>query len=65
VVVGVQEHSPTFLEYLDRMKLGLGSSIIILEKFEFDQSIRVKIGKKEHTLTAKVAKNLFIQTQEK
>jgi len=65
IVVGVQEHSPTFLEYLDRMKLGLGSSITILEIFEFDQSLRVKVDKKEHTLTVKVAQNLFIQIQEK
>ncbi len=65
IVVGVQEHAPAFLEYLDRMKLGLGSSITILEKFDFDQSLRVKIEKKELTLTAKVAQNLFIQTKEK
>ncbi len=61
IVVGVQEHAPAFLEYLDRMKLGLGSSITILEKFDFDQSLRVKIEKKEVTLTAKVAQNLFVQ----
>lgn len=65
IVVGVQEHSTKFLEYLDRMNLGLGSSLTILERFDFDQSMRVKIDKKEHTLSAKVAQNIFLQIQEK
>ncbi len=62
VVVGVQEHSPAFLDYLNRLKLGLGSKISVEEVFDFDQSLRVKInGKTEHTFTSKVAVNLFIQ----
>ncbi len=62
IVVGVQEHSQPFLEYLDRLKLGLGSSVSILEKFDFDQSLRIVIdNKKEHTLTAMVAQNIFVQ----
>jgi len=65
VVVGVQEHSAAFLEYLDRLNLGLGSSITVLEIFDFDQSLRVVVNEeKEFTLTAKVAINLFIQVRD-
>lgn len=62
IVVGVQEHSSPFLQYLDRLKLGLGAHIQLLEKFEYDESIRVIINKKnEQILTQKVGANIFIQ----
>ncbi|MEM0992811.1 MAG: metal-dependent transcriptional regulator [Bacteroidota bacterium] len=63
VLVGVNEHSSTFLQYLDRLELSLGTSIKLLEKFEFDESIKVRYAKpkKEIILTAKVSQNLFVR----
>ena len=62
IVVGVQEHSTTFLQYLDQMKLTLGAQLKVTDKFKYDQSIKVKIGdSSEINLTDKVAQNLFIQ----
>ena len=62
IVVGVQEHSSPFLQYLDRLKLQLGVKIKLLEKFEYDESIRIIIGEdNEQILTQKVSQNLFIQ----
>ncbi|MEK7254342.1 MAG: metal-dependent transcriptional regulator, partial [Bacteroidota bacterium] len=61
-VVGVQDHSPSFLQYLDKMSLGLGASLRILEVFEFDGSMRISIGReKELTISSKVSGNLFVQ----
>lgn len=62
VVVGVQEHSKAFLQYLDKMHLGLGARIEILEKFEYDASVKIKIENHETiNITNKVAQNLFVQ----
>ena len=63
VLVGVNEHSATFLQYLDRLELSLGTEIKLLEKFEFDESIKVQYAKqqKEVILTDKVSQNLFVR----
>ena len=62
IIVGVQEHSAPFLQYLDRMKLVLGAKVTMLEKFEFDESISVQVNDEaSFSLSSKVAKNLFVQ----
>ncbi|MEM1221036.1 MAG: metal-dependent transcriptional regulator [Bacteroidota bacterium] len=62
VIVGVQEHSTAFLQYLDRMNLVLGTQVTLLEKFEFDESISVRVNDgSAFSLSSKVAKNLFVQ----
>ena len=62
VVVGVQEHSTPFLQYLDRVKLTLGARIKILEIFEYDESLKVLLNdSSEFTLSSKVSQNLFVQ----
>lgn len=62
VVVGVQDHAPAFLQYLDRINLGLGAQIEILEHFEYDESVKVKrLPADELVLSKKVSQNLFVQ----
>ena len=62
VVVGVGEHSKPFLQYLDKIGIELGSNIKVIEKFEFDDSVKILLDKnKELTVTNKVAHNLFLQ----
>lgn len=64
VVVGVREHSPSFLQYLDRMKMGLGAEIEMLEIFEFDGSARLRMkDEKELTVSDKVCENLLVQVR--
>ncbi|MFK7937652.1 MAG: metal-dependent transcriptional regulator [Saprospiraceae bacterium] len=61
VIVGVNEHSAEFLQYLDRMKLVLGTPIEILETFSYDESVKVKIDQQnEILLSKKVSQNLFV-----
>lgn len=65
VIVGVNEHSTPFLQQLDRLKLILGTSVEILEKFEYDGSLHIKInGDIEQTISGKMAQNIFIKTVE-
>ena len=64
VIVGVQEHAPTFLQYLEKMDLTLGAKITIIEKFEYDESVKVLINEEtEKTISKKVSQNLFVQKQ--
>lgn len=62
IVVGVQEHSTPFLQYLDKVNLGLGAEIKVVEKFEYDESLKVVVnGENEFLLSSKVSQNLFVQ----
>jgi DtxR family Mn-dependent transcriptional regulator len=64
VIVGVYEHSPAFLQFLDQLGLVLGASVEILEKYDFDESLRIMINnQKEWTISKKVSQNLFLQQQ--
>lgn len=62
VVVGVQDHASSFLQYLDRIDLGLGTRVKMLEHFEYDESVRIgRSSKEELVLSKKVSQNLFVQ----
>ena len=62
VIVGVNEHSAAFLRQLERLRLVLGTTVEILEKFEFDGSIQIKINDKTtQTISGKMAQNIFIK----
>lgn len=62
VVVGVQDHTTAFLQYLDRLGLTIGASVEVLELFEYDESVKILMNnEKEQILSKKVAENLFIQ----
>ncbi len=62
VVVGVTEDSTPFLQYLTKLGLELGSKVKIIEKYEYDNSIKIKMNKKkEQILTDKISQNLLIK----
>lgn len=62
IVVGVQEHSSTFLQYLDKLELVLGAEVEILDKYDYDDSVKILLNQeKEQTITNKVAQNIFLK----
>lgn len=64
VVVGVQDHTPPFLQYLDRLQLGLGAKVELIERFEYDESVKILLnGNTERIVSKKVSQNLFVQKQ--
>jgi DtxR family Mn-dependent transcriptional regulator len=61
-VVAVDDSSSEFLQYLMQIKITLDTSIKVLNRFEFDQSMLILINHdKEITVSEKFSKNLIIQ----
>lgn len=62
IVTGVEDHSPAFLQYLDQLGLTLGASLELLERFPYDQSIRIRTPDgREMALSDKVGQNLYVR----
>lgn len=60
-VSGVDDHSPAFLQYLNQIGLTLGAPVELLERFAYDQSVRVRAAEgRELVLSEKVCQNLFV-----
>ncbi|RBA29760.1 metal-dependent transcriptional regulator [Flavobacterium tibetense] len=59
--VGVKDSSTEFLQYLDKQQIALGSTIKILEKEPFDETLLVEINGKKLTISNKIATNLYIR----
>lgn len=64
VVVGVKDHSSEFLRYLEQLKLLLGAKIELVDRYEYDQSLWMKInGQAAQIITQKVCNNLYIKPE--
>lgn len=62
IVVGVKEHSKSYLNYLDSLNLVLGAEVFVEDKAEFDSSMKVKINNAEVvTISNQATKNLYIK----
>jgi len=61
VVIGVKDSSSSFLKLLDTYGITINSELLVLDKFDFDNSINVQIknGNKV-TLSEKVSSNVFV-----
>ncbi len=60
-VMGVNSDEKTYLDYLTKLNISIGSKIIIKERIDFDQSLKIKINNKNHHISYDVAKNLLIK----
>lgn len=62
VVTGVEDHSAAFLQYLDQLGLTLGANLELLERFPYDQSVRIRTQDgREIALSDKVGQNLYVR----
>lgn len=64
ICVGVKDSSSSFLQYLDKQHMSLGTEIEVLDIEVFDQSYLVRINGVEVTISKKIASNLFVKTIE-
>ncbi|HSY62839.1 MAG TPA: metal-dependent transcriptional regulator [Cytophaga sp.] len=59
-MTGIENHTTSFLQHLDKLGLKLGVQITIKELVEFDQSILVSVNnKKEFYLSQEIANNIL------
>ncbi len=60
-VMGVTDHSPTFLKYLEKHQLIIGAAITIQVIEEFDNSIILTCQKKEVNISSQAAECIIVQ----
>jgi DtxR family Mn-dependent transcriptional regulator len=61
VIVGVKDTGAVFLQFLDSIKLSLGTKVQLKNIVEFDQSIVIKLGdNRELMLSHLVSENIFV-----
>lgn len=63
IIIGVSDSSVSFLKYLDKHNIQLGSKIKILEHFEFDESIEVSIDGREINLSSLAVSKIRVQAK--
>lgn len=63
LVVGVKDTSSPFLQYLNKLKIELGSALEVIDKMEFDGSVELKYQGRSITVSNRVAENLFVKQQ--
>jgi DtxR family Mn-dependent transcriptional regulator len=62
IIVGVIDHSPQFLQYLDKIELAINARIKVKEEEEFDNSKTIIVNSKtEITVSQKVGKSLLVR----
>lgn len=60
-VTGVGDSAPSFLQFLDKHNIGLGSQLSIIDRFEFDGSITISINNKELNLSKTASQNIIVE----
>ena len=60
VISGVRDHSPTFLQYLEKQQLTIGKKITVTDIIEYDNSMILQIENITTHISREVAKNLLI-----
>ena len=59
-VVRVKDTTNTFLNHLDDMKIKLDTSLFVLDKYPYDESILVRVNDREIVLSEKSCNNLYV-----
>lgn len=62
IVVGVSEHSSSFLKYLDKIKLTLGTTVEMMEVIEFDGSVDLLVEDTRKNISREVASHILMRT---
>ena len=64
ICVGVNDTSAGFLNFLEKKRISLGDTIKVLEREEFDGSMKIEIKQKEIQISDQIASNLFLEVTE-
>jgi len=61
ICVGVKDSSPPFLKFLDKNKIALGDTILVMDKEEFDGSLYIKVKETKIHISNQIATNLYLK----
>jgi DtxR family Mn-dependent transcriptional regulator len=61
VIIGVKDSSSAFLKFLDNANIKLGSTIKVISKEEFDNSIVIEHNHNLNSISHQISKNLFVK----
>ncbi|MGY4384458.1 DtxR family Mn-dependent transcriptional regulator [Pedobacter sp. UYP24] len=61
IIMGVSEHSPEFLQHLERLSLTLGRQIAVMDIIDFDGSLELEIEGKKINVSREIAKHLLVK----
>lgn len=60
VISKVVDRSSELIHYITSIGINLNSKISVVDKLEFDESVRIKIGDEIHSLSKKVSEHIFV-----
>lgn len=60
VIAGVRDHSPSFLQYLEKLQLIIGKKIAVTDVTDYDRSVVVQMEGNNINISRDVANNLLI-----
>ncbi len=60
LLVAVKDSSATFLQYAAKLGISLNSTIKVITKYEFDDSLEIEVNGQRTTISHKFANNLFV-----
>lgn len=60
-VVAVEENTPQFLKYLNKINIQIGTQLKVLDCIEFDNSLEIEINQQQILMVSKeVAENIYV-----
>ncbi|MFC3196866.1 metal-dependent transcriptional regulator [Parapedobacter deserti] len=59
LIVAVRDNSPSFLQYVSQIGLGIRRRLTVVQKFDFDHSVAIEIGGEKISISEKVAQNIY------
>ena len=59
-ILGVKNHTPSFLKHLEKMELTIGKTVKVTERNDFDQSVELVLNNKKVHISKEVAENLIV-----
>jgi len=62
-VLGVTLDESSFLKYLNKLKIEIGTEIQIFDRIDFDKSVNISINNKKQNISNEVAKHLLINNK--
>ena len=63
IVLGVTLDETSFLQYLNKLEIEIGTEIQIFDRIDFDKSVNISINNKKQNISNELAKHLLIKNK--